>query len=109
MNRADYYILCKNGLVKIRGYVLDAQPLVWSDVWNEKHYIGIHKLNDGKWGLDDVNSGLDIAGHSYTTRKAALADYERRYRDRLYALWNTPEYKQQAWRFQQLLDKEVKK
>ena len=99
MEKAEYLILCKNGVVPVKGYVIDAKPLAWVDVWNDAHYVGIHKLNDGKWGLDDLNSGLSLISKEYETRKAARKDLEEIFLPRLYSLWASDGYKRQAWRF----------
>ena len=99
MEKAQYRILCKNGVVSVKGYVIDAKPLTWVDVWNDTHYVGIHKLNDGKWGLDDLNSGLSLTSKEYETRKAARKDLEEIYLPKLYRLWASEGYKRQAWRF----------
>ena len=99
MEKAQYQILCKNGLVKVTGYLIDGKPLSWSDTWNDTHYVGIHKLNNGKWGLDDINSGLSLTSKEYPTRKAARKDLEEIFIPKLHRLWVSSSYKQQAWRF----------
>ena len=99
MHKAEYFILCKNGLVKVHGYVIEGKPLAWSDAWNETHYVGIHKLNNGRWGLDDLNTGLSITPKDYPTRKAARKDLEEVYMPRLLNLWFSSTYKRQAWDF----------
>ena len=99
MQKAEYYILCKNGIVKVIGYIMDGKPLAWSDTWNDSHYVGIHKLNNGKWGLDDINTGLSLTPKEYKTKRAAQEDLESVYIPKLHALWFSARYKQQAWDF----------
>ena len=99
MQKAQYYILCKNGLVKVTGYIVELHPLIWSDAWNDTHYCGIHKLNNGKWGLDELNTGLSLTSKEYPTRKEALKDLEEIFTHKLYGLYDTETYKKQAWRF----------
>ena len=99
MEKAEYHIRCKNGIVKVSGYVIDGKPLAWSDSWNDSHYVGIHRLNNGKWGLDDLNTGLALTLKEYKTRKAARKDLEEVYIPKLHALWFSDTYKRQAWEF----------
>ena len=101
MIKSEYYILCKNGLVKVKGYVIDGQPLAWSDTWNDSHYVGIHKLNDGNWGIDDLNTGLAVTSIKYRTRKEAKAALDHIYMPKLHNLWKSSRYKQQAFDFMQ--------
>lgn len=103
MVKTEYPILCKNGIVRVKGYITDTKALVWADVWNDSHYVGFHKLNNGKWGIDDLNTGLDVAGCGYATRKDAVRAYEEIWKSKLLALYNSATYKQQAWRFTQKL------
>ena len=109
MQKAEYTILCKNGLVRVKGYIVELHPLVWSDVWNDKHYCGIHRLNNGNWGLDELNTGLSLTGKEYKTRKAAKKDLDEIFTPRLYGLYNSDTYKRQAWRFKEELEKKGKR